>query len=243
MTELSKYFNSETREINRSEITLAEYNPRTISKEGRQALKKSIKSFGVVGGIIWNEKTGTLVGGHQKINILDELNKYNSETQENDYKLKVEVINVDEKTEKELNITLNNPNVGGEWDYDLLREILPDVDYRKAGLTEEDLSLIGIDFTLQTDNEIDLADELNALSAPIYENREAEKEMRKEAVREMKKQIQDNAEDKVKDMESYVMVNFQTYAEKAKFMLRFGFNAPDKFIQGEYLVKLIDEMS
>lgn len=239
MSELNKYFKSETIEIQRSEIKPAPYNPRTISDENRKSLKKSVKTYGVVGGMVWNETTKNLVSGHQKLSILDELNKYNPKTKENDYTLKVEKIQVDLKTEKELNIFFNNPNSQGEWDYDALREMIPDIDYKDAGLTDEDLSLIGIDFTMQTEEESDLADELENLTAPIEQQNEA----KKQAVKEMKKQIQADAEEKVKQMESYVMLNFDSYDAKAQFMMKFGYNPQDKFMQGEYLNKLIDEMS
>ncbi len=244
MEELNKYFQSETVELWRSEIKPSDYNPRTISPEARKQLKKSVKRYGVVGGMVVNAQThNTLVSGHQKLSILDELNKYNPETHENDYRLKVELINVDLKTEKQLNIMLNNPNSQGTWDYDALREMIPDIDYKDAGLTDEDLALIGVDFTMQTEGESYLADALEELSAPINDKKQIEKEARMEDVREMKQQIRDEAENKAKDMGSYVMVNFQSYAEKENFMLRFGYNPDDKFIQGEYLVKLIDELS
>lgn len=242
MTMSEKYFNSETKELKRSEITLAEYNPRTISKEGRAALKRSIKTFGVVGGIIWNKRTGVLVGGHQKISVLDELNKYNPETKENDYILRVEVIDVDEKTEKELNITLNNPNVGGDWDYDKLRELVPDIDYKTAGLTDEDLSLIGFDFSMQTEIEKDLASEFEELNKPIVEQREAEKEARKQTIKEAKQAIRDQAEEKARDLYSYVMLNFESYEAKSNFMIRFGYNPMDKVIKGEIFSNQIERV-
>lgn len=236
----NKYFKSESVILWRSEIKPSSYNPRKINDEARRQLKKSLKTYGVVGGIVVNKQTeNTIVGGHQKVSVLDEIHKYNEETKENDYQLRVEMIDVDEKTEKELNITLNNPNVGGDWDYDRLRELIPDIDYKNAGLTDEDLSLIGIDFMFQTEEENNLADALEELTAPTRE----ERELKKEAVKEMKQQIREKAQEKVENMESYVMVNFQNYKDKAEFMERFGFHSNDKFIQGEYLVKLIDEMS
>lgn len=136
MSDKNKYFTSSSVELQRSQIKPADYNPRTITQEGRKALKKSIRLYGVVGGIVVNKRTGyTIVGGHQKVSVLDELQKYNPETHENDYSLRVELIDVDEKKEKELNITLNNPNVGGDWDYDALRELIPSIDYRDVGFT------------------------------------------------------------------------------------------------------------
>lgn len=176
---MQKYFSSEIVELKRSEINPASYNPRTISNEGRKALKRSIRKFGVVGGIIVNRQTGnTIVGGHQKVDILDEINKY----PENDYNLRVELIDVDLATEKTLNVTLNNLNVGGSWDYDALREIIPDIDYKDAGFTDADLNMIGVDFMLQTEEQNSMADALAELNAPIRQEQQRLREERKAVV-------------------------------------------------------------
>lgn len=242
MTELSKYFShSEPAELLRSQIHFANYNPRKISDEGRRQLKRSIKQYGVVGGIIVNRATGyTLVGGHQKVSVLDELNRYNPDTQENDYTLRVELVDVDEKTEKEMNIVLNNPNVGGEWDYDKLRQIVPDIDYKSAGLTEEDLNLIGCDFLLQTEQENDMASELESMMQPVTARREAEKEARAEEraarvehMKDVKRQVREQAIDRAEQMDAYVMLSFDTFKAKAAFCERFGYDPYIKFIKGE----------
>jgi hypothetical protein len=44
-------------------------NPRKISPEVLEALKKSLKTFGDLGGIVFNRKTGNLVGGHQRLEV------------------------------------------------------------------------------------------------------------------------------------------------------------------------------
>lgn len=240
MSELNKHFRSESVELKRSDIKPADYNPRKINAEQKKQLKKSIRLYGVVGGMVVNKQTGfTVVGGHQKLLILDEMNKY----PDKDYTLRVELIDVDEKTEKELNLMLNNPNSQGEWDYDRLRTMMPDIDYKNAGLSEEDLTFIGIDFTLQTETESGIADALNDLTLPVEERDEAEKEMKKEEVKAMKKKIQDNAEKDVKDMDSFVMINFDDHKGKAQFMERFGMHPKDKFIKGEHFVTMIDSMT
>ena len=244
MSEVSKQFNkSEIVTMKRSQIKPADYNPRTISAEQKKELKKSIRLYGVVGGMIVNKQTGfTLVGGHQKLLILDELNKY----PDNDYTLRLEVVDIDEKTEKEMNLMLNNPNSQGDWDYDMLREMIPEIDYKNAGLSAEDLSLIGIDFEFQTETENYIADALDDLVVPIEEKREAEREIantKKEEVKAMKQKIKDDAEDKAREMDSYVMVNFDSNKAKADFMERFGMHAMDKFVKGEYLIQLIDDMT
>lgn len=234
MDSLNKYFQkSETREILRSEIIPAGYNPRVISKEARAALKKSIKINGVLGGMVWNEYTSNLVSGHQKLSILDELNGYDPETKENDYLLKVEVIQVDDKKEKELNIFFNNPSAQGEWDYDKLKELLPDIDYKGAGLTDEDLSMIGFDCNIASEAEEELGDAFNVLMNPIQQQAEIDREAKKAEMQAKKANVVSEAGDKAADLNAYVIINFESYKNKSAFMLRFGYPAMEKFIKGE----------
>ncbi|SDE24882.1 ParB N-terminal domain-containing protein [Riemerella columbipharyngis] len=152
----NKIKQSETIIIKRSQITPAPYNPRKISDEARKVLKKNIKANGIIGGggWVWNEKTSNLVSGHQKLSIADEVNKYNHKTKENDYDIKVEVINVDLKTEKELNIFFNSKSVQGEMDYQKLSLIDPDIDVNLAGLDDIDLSFIEVELPKDLDIEV-----------------------------------------------------------------------------------------
>ena len=181
MAKKNGYFNSEAVTLMRSEIHPSDYNPRTISDEGKKALRRSIKRYGVVGGIVVNKQTGnTIVGGHQKVAVLDELNKYDPDTRENDYSLRVELIDVDEKTEKSLNVTLNNPNVGGDWDEEKMRQIIPEIDWKDAGLTDADLNMFGVDYLLQTEEEVRIANDLNSMMAEVNAEHEAQVQQRKE---------------------------------------------------------------
>lgn len=238
MSELSKYFKSETREIMRSQVTPAPYNPRTITKQARAALKANVKKHGVIGGMVWNEFTGNLVSGHQKLDILDELNKYDSVTNENDYSVKVEVIYCDEKTEKELNIFFNSPSAQGEWDYDMLRDVIGEIDYKQAGLSDEDLQIIGVDIQLQTDGERSLIDGIEEMGATLQQDREANKE----SLKAKKSKVLEQAEDKVEQMNAYVVINFDSYKDKSAFMLRFGFPATEKYINGNLFSDMIEKV-
>lgn len=197
--EENKYFqNSQVVTIMRSEIKLSDYNPRKITAEGKKELKKSIKKFGVVGGLIVNKQTGnTIVGGHQKVAVLDELNKYDPNVPETDYQLRVELVDVDLKTEKTMNIVLNNPNVGGDFDYDKLAQIVPDIDYKDAGLTDADLSMIGLDYLLHTEKQNSMNDALQELMKPAQDLHDAEIAAR-QAQREAEKAIREQeAEDEI----------------------------------------------
>ncbi len=111
---VSKYQKFETDVISRVDIKNAEYNPRVISKEARARLKKMLSRHGLVTTPVWNRRTGNLVSGHQRLSILDELER------SKEYAITVSVIDVDEGEEKKLNIQLNNPSMQGTWDMDLL---------------------------------------------------------------------------------------------------------------------------
>src|SRR5260221_5063624 len=117
--ELNKFITSVSGEVKRSEITLATYNPRTLSAKARALLKANIKKIGIIGGMIWNRTTGNLLAGHQRISILDELNKY-AGTPETDYLIRLDIVEMDAKTEIEQNIFLNNKNAQGDYDLNVL---------------------------------------------------------------------------------------------------------------------------
>jgi nicotinic acid mononucleotide adenylyltransferase len=232
--DLSKIFSSETRIINRSKIQFALYNPRIISDEGKKQIKRSVKKYGMLGGIVINSHTeNTVVSGHQRISVLDEMAKYNPETHDNDYQIKAEFIDVDIKTEKQLNVLLNNPNVGGEYDSQKLRELIPDIDYKDAGLTDADLSLIGCDYLFKTEDENNLSDAIDTLTAPIKEEKAAEKEAKTQHMKDVKAKVKEAATEQAEKMDSYIMLTFDTLQAKEEFLQRFGYTPDMKFIKGE----------
>lgn len=220
--ELSKFFqNSEIVEIQRSQIHFHPRNPRTIDAEGKKALKRSMKNFGVLGGIIVNKRNDyVIVGGNQKVALMDEQQKYDPENPETDYKLRVEVVDMDDKTELEALTALNNPTIGGKYDWQKLAELIPDIDYKNAGLTEEDLSMIGVDYLFQTEEENRIGTELDDLMAQVdaehqkdlarqREQREAIKEAQRQANEQQDAQIEAEQErqakiDHMKDVKQQV---------------------------------------
>ena len=206
----------------------------------------------------------TIVGGNQKVTIVDEIMGY----PEKDYALLAEAIDVDYKTEVELNLMLNSENAHGEWDDMKVRELLPDINYMDAGLTEEDLSLFGYDAMVKTEGEDELGKELNSLLDPFAqesENRkvpapkEVQEEQRrqieqnqiianqqqdaqyqanKERMQQVKKEVNTKAAEKALEAESYVMLSFDNIENKERFMSTFGFIETDKVIKGEMLMKV-----
>lgn len=231
---ISKYISSEVVEIKRSQVVLADYNPRKITDEAKKLLKANIKRLGVMGGIVWNELTHHLVGGHQKIKILDELHKYNPDTQENDYTLRVEKVQLSAKEEKEQNIFLNNKNAQGEYDRSLLGDILQDIDYKLAGLDEYDLNLSGVQLDSFEPEGIDDEPEPLELKKTAKEKKD-EILGKKEAIK------QDNIR-RVEEGETYVMLSFDNFDNKSEFMQRFDLDPMENIIRGEDFADQIERI-
>ena len=115
-----------------SKLNPAKYNPRVELKPGDaeyEKLKRSIKEFGYVELIVWNEKTGNVISGHQRLNVLKDLG---------DKRIECIVVNLDDKKEKALNVAMNK--IQGKWDKEKLVTLLEEMDG-----TEFDVTLTGFD--------------------------------------------------------------------------------------------------
>ena len=134
----TKYEKFEVREVDRKQISLADYNPRRIDEDNLKRLEKGLKGHGLVEPLVWNERTGNLVSGHRRISILDKLEKGT------DYSLTVSVVNVSEADEKKLNVQLNNPSMQGEYDTDMLARMLTedDLTFAEMGFSEFDAQMM-----------------------------------------------------------------------------------------------------
>lgn len=110
----------EIRTLKAAQLKPADYNPRRdLQPEDAeyQKLRRSIEEFGYVEPIIWNERTGRVVGGHQRLKVL--LEKGAEE-------IEAVVVDLDEKNEKILNALLNK--VKGRWDIGKLADLLQELD-------------------------------------------------------------------------------------------------------------------
>ena len=98
----------------------AAYNPRKKLKEGDkeyEKIKRSLETFEQVEPLVWNQRTGNLVGGHQRLTVMQDMGYT---------EVDVTVVDLDETQEKQLNVTLNK--VRGRWDFDKLAELLGEMD-------------------------------------------------------------------------------------------------------------------
>jgi len=118
--------------IHTGKLNAAKYNPRKDLKPGDieyEKLKQSIQTFGYVEPVLWNKRTGNIIGGHQRFKVLVELGYT---------EIDCVVVDMDLTDEKALNIALNK--VSGDWDKDKLILLITDLQG-----SDFDVSLTGFD--------------------------------------------------------------------------------------------------
>jgi len=81
-------------------------NPRMIGDKALSGLEHCMERFGYVEPIVWNEKTGHIIGGHQRYKTL-----VGSGVQES----MMVVVSLEPEEEKAANAVLNNPKIEGTW--------------------------------------------------------------------------------------------------------------------------------
>ncbi|MRJ47090.1 site-specific DNA-methyltransferase [Fundicoccus ignavus] len=115
-----------------TDLIPADYNPRKDLQPGDpeyEKLKRSVETFGYVEPIIWNEQTGRIVGGHQRLKVMEHLGFK---------EIECVAINIDEDQEKALNVALNK--ISGSWNEDKLMSLITDLEG-----SDFDVSLTGFD--------------------------------------------------------------------------------------------------
>lgn len=208
----SKYQAYETETISRDQIKNAPYNPRIMDDGAKKRLKKNIARHGLVSALTWNKRTGNLVGGHQRLEQLDALEK------SQDYELTVCVVDVDEREEAALNVQLNNPSMQGGWDLDKLANISEKFDLDLSddlGFTETD-----IDFMFDGDDRF----------SQLFESEEGEK-MRGdlEAVKAARKESAEKLKER-NSIEWYVGIVFETKEDRERFLREISIPIHEQYI-------------
>jgi len=140
----------EIKKMQISQIKKAGYNPRVELKPGDPAyekLKNSIQTFGFCEPLIFNRRTGHLVGGHQRLTVLKDLGYTEAE---------VVVVELPLEQEKAFNIALNK--IQGDWDERKLALLLDEL----AKVPEFNVGLTGF----ETEEISDLLDRALTIDSP-----------------------------------------------------------------------------
>lgn len=107
-----------TKELDVYKLKPASYNPRKeLSNDDEEyiKIKDSINNFGYVDPIIVNNDM-TIIGGHQRLNVLKDLGFK---------KVLCVIVDIDKDKEKALNIALNK--ITGFWDNDKLTQLIEEL--------------------------------------------------------------------------------------------------------------------
>lgn len=140
-----KIENAEIRTMELAKLQPAKYNPRVELQpedDVYKRIKASITKFGMVAPLVVNKRNGlyTIVGGHQRYNILKELG----------YKeIPCILEDLDEVDEIELNLSLNKNT--GYWDNEKLKDIFTNIDFDEeekyiTGFSDEEIENLKTDF-------------------------------------------------------------------------------------------------
>ena len=220
--------------MKRSSLKAAPWNPRQIDAEAKKKLRQSLKRVGLVQPVVWNKRTGMIVAGHQRLELLDQIEH------KRDYELDVAVIDVPEKTEKEINVLLNNELAAGTWDIGKLDSLMKDgLDFGNCGFEKFELEIL-----------------LPSFAPPISEGlREATSAagqlagevtadvLRKRGVR---KQIREGMQARdavqhpeIETPELYVVLCFRNREAADNFLTLLQLPTSDKYISGQVVHELV----
>lgn len=215
----SKYQKFTVETINRADIENAEYNPRIMDKEAKKRLRAGLKKHGLVSTLTWNKRTGNLVGGHQRLEQLDALEKNKN------YSLDVCVIDVDEAEEAVLNVQLNNPSMQGDWDLNKLADITEEFG---IGFDEMGFSKLDVDFMFDGDERF----------TDMFETPEAEEvKTGLEAVKEARQAGKERLEER-NNINFYSVIVFEDEAAKADFYKKINVPLSEEFLTADKVLRL-----
>lgn len=139
-----------------SDLNRATYNPRIDLIPGDpeyENLRRSINTYGMLIPVIWNKQTNNVVGGHQRLTVLEN---------EGETEVDVSVVDLDPMQERQLNVALNK--IEGGWDEEKLGALLAELgdDATLTGFNQQEIDSLTNDIdSLIDDDTVD--EELRAI--------------------------------------------------------------------------------
>lgn len=248
---LSKFQAFEVRRLHRREIKKADYNPRIIGAKEKRRLQAILEKLRLLQPLVWNELTGNLVSGHQRITIIDALEGTD------DYELDFSVVRLSEDEEKQANIALNNESAMGQWDTAGLSRMLESMAKKAGDMTTmlagtgfdaKDLALIlpstsGL-FALAeaTDAKSPLVAEIQAVQDDAGDTEErnlSTNPFRELGAKSKKPQATAWRPERDEDTENYAVLTFASRAKREEFMVLIGLGEDERYADGADVVKLL----
>lgn len=233
---------SETRVIRRSQISLNPYNPKRHTEERVKQQKRNLQKIGYLGGITWNEFSGNLIDGHRRIQAMDLYYKYNGTT-ETDYDVKVEVVRLDQKQEKEQMTYMALGNTRA--DIELVARYFPDIDADAAGIDDSYLKELSAFVAVDSSSLLIETLNINDFLGKQKNNEEGEseeierREDLKAKVKATKAMVKEKTIESARNEAAYITLSFSTYTTKAEFCEILGIDPDSNFAKGEEILSAI----
>ena len=245
---------SETTTVMRSTLRMNPYNIKRHADKDIKLQVKNIRKVGALGGIVAN-KDGMLIDGHRRIQALDIINKYDG-TPETDYEVKIEQVDFDEQTVKSqmAYMALGNSKA----DYNLVANIIDDIDYSSVGISEEDYQRIrelqAVEIPDAPMEEMDdtfisqekepvteLDNEDTYTNDEIIEKHENQPHMTKEQVKGEKAKQDKVATNRQENQDLYVFLSFENVEQKEIFCELLGVKPTNSMmLPGEAILRMIE---
>lgn len=165
-----------------------------------------------------NKRTWNLVSGHQRLSVMDELEKGTN------YRLTVAVVDLDDEQERRLNVFLNNTSAMGDFDDELLVDLIKDLDCDTSGL--------GFDKV-----ELDAMLNMPELNSVFSEEKETDTSSGVTGkLAEIRREIRAASKEKnANESDFYAVAVFQTAKELDAFLVAYGTPVEQRYIDGRAL--------
>ncbi len=222
----TKYQSASVELVWRSTLKEHPLNPRKLSAAAQKKLRASVKEIGVMDTPVFNRQTGNIVGGHQRLHTIDFLEKFavTEDGVKNDYQVEVSVVDMTPEQEAKALVRLNNQNLQGSWDAELLAELGKQVSFEEMGFERIDLEFLM--------DGVEGVESMFEDAAPVKETKGA-----LEAIKADRKAM---GEDKKvsQSVDYYVTVVCKDQAEKEKLMKHLGIPKGELYISPAEILAL-----
>lgn len=223
-TDLQKF---EMVTLKRSEIKLHPQNPRIISDGAKKKLAGKMKQLGLLQPLMVNKPTMHLLGGHQRLAVMDKIEKYKDGV--NDFEIDVAMCDLAESAELEMLVFLNNGSSQGTWDTELLASINVE-----AGISFDAMGFDNLDVEMMFDGDGRFTDVFR--DSPEVNDT-------KDALREIKEHRKDSTEKMKEDasIEFYFVVVCKDKSEKEAILRKLKMPLHEKYVSGGIVDSAIND--
>lgn len=224
----TKYQSATVELVWRSTLKEHPLNPRKLSAAAQKKLRASVKEIGVMDTPVFNKQTGNIVGGHQRLHTIDFLEKFavTEDGVKNDYQVEVSVVDMTPEQEAKALVRLNNQNLQGSWDAELLAELGKQVSFEEMGFERIDLEFLM--------DGVEGVESMFEDAAPVKETKGA-----LESIKADRKAM--TADKKVsQSVDYYVGIICRDQADKEKLMKRLGLPKGEIYISSAEIFGVLD---